>query len=339
MRQGLANQGYQNEAGRFNADAQNQFSLLGMEIGHQQYLAKLDDLRAREMQQEDIGYKRDLAQMDDDLKRWSVEQDRQMQEYIAGLETSQQTRQQFIESSNELMQQYQIQYREVMTNPDMTPEAREQAIENLQKMYNTSMQLSADMLEVPLYFDDDNIAGIGRSGGTTGDAQDGTGTGGTPAPSDPTQRGDDTPDWVAQGDDEVAQGIREFQTRNDANTRFTTRYNPQIKEYTPENHVRDKSHNAFLSAYDLGDQVYTLGDKHTLPTAQDIGQTPPPDDGTFDQWLKSPASKFWRYDNRDTTIAQGGRTVKDSDFSAIEKQVYKAPDVRDVDQWYQQSRK
>jgi len=335
LRQGLTNQQYQNQALRDNANFALSTGQFNAEYGQRMDLAQMDDARAREMQQEEIGFGKWSQQQNDTLKRDLAQMDRDMQEYIAGIETGAQTKQQFIESSNELMQQYQIQYRETMTNPNMTPEAREQSIEALKKMYNTGMELSADMLGVPVYFDDAgdpnrNIIGIGQQGAARNGLDE---TGQENSNATPPQDRAGNNSWLAQGGDEVSEKIRTYQTSSDPLKKFTTTYNPKIEYFEPENHVNHKAHNTFARQYGTDGNLYMTGEQ-TLPQPQDIGQTPPPDDGSFQDWIKSPASKLWRYKNPDMAVSSGGKRVEDKDLSALEKQVYRSEGIENLWDWY-----
>jgi len=320
LRQGMTNQQYQNQASRDNANFELSTGQFNAEYGQRMDLATMDDLRAREMQQADIDSREQIAQ-------W----DREVRENIAAIEMDAQTRAQFLESTNELMQQYQIQFQEIATNKDLSSDARNAAWRSLREMYDEQIKLSGDMMGVPLTRGDQGPWSMGGSDGAAG-GNTGGNTGGDTGEAGNAETGGQAAPWQPQGEGDSVEAIREYQRSDDPNRKFFPENNPAFKQVQRPKWMDSlaisgyvvSAEDAFMYVYG-GDSATTKKDG-TFPSAADIGQTPPPTDGSFNQWLKTPASKMWRYNNRDMTIANGGKTVSESDLSEVEKQVYKFPD-------------
>jgi hypothetical protein len=291
MRQGLANQGYQNEAGRFNADAQNRFSLLGMEIGSREKLAAQEDKLRRDLQRTEVDSSERMQQAEIASREQIAQWDRETRETIAGIELDAQTRAQFLESTNELMQQYQIQFQEIATNKDLSRDARDAAWRNLREMYDEQIKLSGDMMGVPLTKGSYDV-NEGTASWNVGENTAGEGDQGANPP----------------------EGGQPPITSRDGNTPILAEEVGLIQQKPIPRDMRGYK--------SFGIDTLYAKENGSYPTLQDLGQTEPPQGESFGPWLQSRASRFWRYKNPEVAVASGGQPLRTGDLSGLERQVF-----------------
>jgi hypothetical protein len=251
------------------------------------------DIGSRErMQQAEIASREQIAQ-------W----DREVRENIAAIEMDAQTRAQFLESTNELMQQYQIQFREIATNKDLSRDARDAAWRNLREMYDEQIKLSGDMMGVPLTKGSYDV-NEGTASWNVGENTAGEGDQGANPP----------------------EGGQPPITSRDGNTPILAEEVGLIQQ-KPAKAVRDYGNPDTIPRDMLGyksfgiDTLYAKEDG-TYPTLQDLEQTEPPQGDNFRPWLQSRASRFWRYKNPEVAVASGGQPLRTGDLSGLERQVF-----------------
>jgi hypothetical protein len=267
--QGFRNQDAANQSRAFNASAQNDWGLAQMDIGSRE-----------RMQQADIASREQIAQ-------W----DREVRENIAAIEMDAQTRAQFLESTNELMQQYQIQFQEIATNKDLSRDARDAAWRNLREMYDEQIKLSGDMMGVPL---------------TKGDYDVNEGTASWNVGGDTASEGDQSANPPEGGQPPI--------TSRDGNTPILAEEVGLIQQKPIPRDMRGYK--------SFGIDTLYAKENGSYPTLQDLGQTEPPQGESFGPWLQSRASRFWRYKNPEVAVASGGQPLRTGDLSGLERQVF-----------------